>query len=735
MYQVQLPGTTTTVAVDPFQTYSICNTLTDCSSVIPILLKVCAVCGVVFRGRNYNSVQRAKGLSPQILFLFAKVSRPKTRMAEASSVSEISDELPFEVTCEDYIQRLSVGQRPPLQRGVADRLSYLMNRSRRARAESNGPCPENEVRSHEDIQSLSYTVASNDTVKASNRSSKGERCGFKKKGSWNRIKRMIGVKTAPADSETIGQSFSFPSSDDYSTTAKCSTLKRQNVAAKRVRSCPQSGLVDQEMLDHTIVSRLDGIDLIPLHSSRLVSKVLHPKFPQPDSASLHCPSFAGLSFVASPADLIARALEASGGRNHPEIVLDGFLPGCDDRWTVQVERVSTGRHSGWTAHIGNQRAASNLSHPQQLRSTLWGTEIPPTNLTDVEKVDAAEDPVLLLAAECSVPIDVDEDTFIVSSRDHLMAIHEIAATPLSRGNFTLALQVFFKLLKGLDLVSDYPFLKGTVLHNIGMIELWQGEYKKALSSFTRAVEERIRHLPKNHPDTVVSMARKGMTLFALERLNEATTTFETAMALVPREHLTKAKLRNNLGVLYYHKGSFAASLKEFTKSLEIQRTWLESSIRRESLVYDAATTLSNMGCVYMERRDHDLACHVYEEALLLQTTIFRHDTDFVLESMSNLAYAVARNGNVQRAIQILQSCLRLTKGRFGSSYPDSIEITGLVGFLQVKAQNYQEAMKSLSTVRKWQKANLPPSDPCCQHAIGIIELVEEKLESRTSVWV
>ena len=91
---------------------------------------------------------------------------------------------------------------------------------------------------------------------------------------------------------------------------------------------------------------------------------------------------------------------------------------------------------------------------RQLWSTLWGSEPPPASLLPtLEEIDSAatseDDPILDLAAESSVPIDVDEDTFIVSTREHLDAIHAIAAVPLQAGRWEAALRILNKLLVGL----------------------------------------------------------------------------------------------------------------------------------------------------------------------------------------------------------------------------------------------------------------------------------------------
>jgi tetratricopeptide (TPR) repeat protein len=664
--------------------------------------------------------------------------KPPQMAPEAGSVSELSYEEssspPLEVTREDHLQQITASQpQPHPHKGViARQLSSLMMKSRRKNSPRLPPRTsnvrrdavsvnsdnDNAVNSISGIQSLNYTVASHDTVKHSNTTAKPEQHGSSKKtgGHWSTIKRIMGVsKTAPIGDLT----------KSYSNETQ---QKRQNTATKaqtkRVRSLPSVPNTNNnrmlQKLDHSIRCRMDGVDILALGGVQTLCKALHPNYPLLDHDNQTIPTFSGDSPLLSCAQIVARATRARS-----EIILDGFVPGENDRWTVRIEKQPFEQQQ--------LRDGGSPSLPsRQLWNSLWGPE-PGPHKTDFD--ENADDPVLVLAAECAVPIDVDEDTFIISNREHFQAINEIACVPLAKGNIGLALGILFKLLKGLESATELRFLKGTTLHNIGVLLLWQGEYERALSRLGCAVDERVQHLPKAHPDIVVSMVRKGMALFALERFDECVAVLEVAMPLVPRDHLVKAKIGNNLGVVYYHQKDFVSALKEFTKSLEIQRTWLEASVRREALVLDAATTLSNMGRVYVERGDFDLACHVYEEALLLQTTMCAKDTDVVLETLTNLALAKTKDGNMKKGLQILHGCVRSKNSRFGHGSKTAMDTIGIMGYLYVQQKQYPDAMKCLSTVRKWQKANLPVDNSSYQQTKELVDSIEDALGKEVTLWV
>lgn len=398
-----------------------------------------------------------------------------------------------------------------------------------------------------------------------------------------------------------------------------------------------------------------------------------------------------------------------------------------------------------------------------LQRRLWGPESGPIDLTNLDEEEpinitndlktgnmdnnslhsGLDDPLLSLAAKCSIPIDIDEDTFIISSRDHIHSIQEIASASLAKGRFQVALRVLQSLLKGLNTMSqtdysqqtdkeeyDLRFSKGATMHNIGILQLWLGQYSEALTSFENAVIERERLLPKNHSDICVSLTRQASASFALGKLDLAKDAFEKALEMVPPGHIAQAKIFNNLGVVYYQQGNFTESLKEFTKSLDMQRAWLDAPVRRQCTIFDATITLSNMGKLYLQRADHDLSLYLYEESLLLQTSIFRKDHHMVLATLKSLALTKMRAGDVENGILILQGCLRSQSAKFGKNSPETTETVGLCGFLHAKINQYEESLQCFLQVRKWQKGNLPSGHPALKESKELIKTVETVACSR-----
>mmetsp|Transcript_37179 Transcript_37179/g.55612 ORF Transcript_37179/g.55612 Transcript_37179/m.55612 type:complete len:261 (-) Transcript_37179:2174-2956(-) len=260
-----------------------------------------------------------------------------------------------------------------------------------------------------------------------------------------------------------------------------------------------------------------------------------------------------------------------------------------------------------------------------------------------------------------------------------------------------------------------------------------------MKCFEEATEVRMECLVEDHPDIVVSLAKKGMVQFALDQLEEAQQSFEQALNIrqhvLDSDHLELAKIRNNLGCVMYQRGQLVDALECFTASLNIQRKWLEGPIRRESTVFDTSVTLGNMGKVFFDRNDNKMSQSISEEALLLQTTTFRKDHDIVLTTLRNLACAKVKNGEETKAINLYNSILRSQTAKYGCNSQYAVETKGLMCMIYVELDKFEEAQHCLTGVLQWQRENLEEHHPAVQKADDIMKRLEETIDDDDSVWI
>lgn len=493
-------------------------------------------------------------------------------------------------------------------------------------------------------KSVALTVNSQTTIKASNRKlSPGPQSRDSKQNSterkgWKGLKRLVGGTSPPKGSHRRIHS----KSEDYFRENKKHSMsddltqrnrvwsedgaRRRMVLASDKREASSFSSRAANKLDIAIRGRLDGIDILSLggvRKSTLWSRndaqiSLSPSKFERTASSLSFDPFQ-ITFVATKtsygaADLVKDMILFSGGKDDCEVILEGFFPGGSDRWTVKVN--SSSERSGEFL----EEVISDYGDSALLWDIMWGDSEPPPTPTHMKFSDSEDEDILTLASACSVPVDLDEDSFIIDTPEHFRSVQDVATVPLQSKRFDATLKIFEKLVSGLHERNDETLrhLEGCTRHNMGMVMMCQSNFKQAREMFTEAVKIRTACLPQNHPDVAVSLVREGHTYFALEEYDQARKSFSLALAMVPLEDATRAKILNGIGAVYYQQERFSEALKEFTSALEIQRQWLDGAVRRESIVYDASITLGNMGKVFLELKEYDVAFSVFEEACLVR---------------------------------------------------------------------------------------------------------------------
>lgn len=611
-----------------------------------------------------------------------------------------------------------------------------------------------------------------------------------KKTPWKKLKKFMGLPPGNSNKRSVGDDYTV--SDDVSVGRRAHSKSVDLEASQGATEGPRRRLLSMDLPksnngksqeepascqrkqhDDSVRGRLDGIDLLYLGPAHMISLERQTGF-KSNSECSSTPwepapsySFAGRSTQYCTQQMVTDMVRRSMGQEcSPEIILEGFFR--DDRWIVNLDmpkkstrslssRVESsdvliavdndnGRHSPDglpPLQLTDEEEHSHSTAPDEvprhkLWGSMWGSESKPppkpSHMTSVEDVDPDADSILEMAALCSVPIDVDEDTFMISNAQHLQAVHDLASVPLQHGHFGEAMEIFKRILRGIEIQESDALrhLEGVTLHNMSIISMWQEDYGQALDFAGKAIKARLQYLPEGHPDIAVSLVRQGYAYFALERYDMAEASFHAALEKLTEENVVKAKVLLNLGVARYQRGDDIAALKNFTDALEIQRVWLQGPVRREATVFGAAVMLGNMGKIHIKRGDYDLAVSVYEEALLLLTSMFRADHDLVLANLISLSLAWAFNSLPLKAGQILNGVLRSQLSRMGPATVPVVETTGAIGNLHFGLGNYEDALKCFTPVLKWQKANLQSEHPALQKTKDIMKKIKKSIKA---VWV
>lgn len=281
------------------------------------------------------------------------------------------------------------------------------------------------------LASFAGTVASVDTVKVSNNRPQQQPAtkstsaavvrkkgwGRKFKSRYNRLRKKTDV--IPEDAE-----------NDQWLSKSC----RPALLETR----PFESSAQKRQLDDAIRGRLDGMDVLSLGPARLLKGQLEPKLNR--FIATLSPPLTSYQMVRDMVD---------------PLVLEGFIPGGDDRWQVRMQpRPKQPLDTKSVVSITSNSTASTLNESpvtddedggsicdndspmslHQLLESMWGGAAPPPSvpIAPCPSTDSSndEDDVLQQAAVRSVPIDIDEDTFMVDTARHLQSVHDIASVQL-----------------------------------------------------------------------------------------------------------------------------------------------------------------------------------------------------------------------------------------------------------------------------------------------------------------
>jgi len=371
-----------------------------------------------------------------------------------------------------------------------------------------------------------------------------------------------------------------------------------------------------------------------------------------------------------------------------------------------------------------------------LLSQIWGKEgpPPPTHSVKFERAMDADEEEFGLRAVSSCPINAEKDIFLIQNNDHLQSAHSIAVLPLKYGRFDESIAVFGKILRSLKhQYNDRDHhLIGACLHNLGVLQMWAGRYEESLAYFNKAIGVRIRTMTFNHPSVAVSLSKVALAYFALEQLDKALEALEKALDVRKTcqqlGNLEVAKLYNNIAAIHYQKGDKKSALKKLKEALEIMRKLIEGPVRRESLVYDTSIILSNMGKIYLERKNYEMAYRMLEEALMVQTSTFRKNHDCILTSLGNIAFARGKEGQTTKALQVYKTLFRMQVEKFGTMSCEAIETKGLKSVLHIQLGQYKDAHRCLKEVLKWQHCHLDKHHPALTNTKNTIQKLRQAIK-------
>lgn len=172
-------------------------------------------------------------------------------------------------------------------------------------------------------------------------------------------------------------------------------------------------------------------------------------------------------------------------------------------------------------------------------------------------------------------------------------------------------------------------------------------------------------------DSQDSLVELGIILLSMEEHDDALKVFQRALKLRKEEiedlygdddldecNLKIAKVLNNIGCVNFEKGCMPEATKAFDEAISLQTSVFKNFVTlvcgvdsTSPGILTMASTMCNKGYVEIELDNFESAVKIFTESLTIQKSILGPGNKLVQSSLDNLGYAYVMQGQYDKALQ------------------------------------------------------------------------------------
>jgi len=242
---------------------------------------------------------------------------------------------------------------------------------------------------------------------------------------------------------------------------------------------------------------------------------------------------------------------------------------------------------------------------------------------------------------------------------------------IDQGDARRAIDCFERALDVIEKVRghDHPDTL-TSRNNLAYAYGAAGDLNRAIPLFERTLADRERILGPNHPDTLTSRNNLAYAYRAAGDLNRAIPLFERTLADAERilgpNHPNTLTSRNNLAGAYRAAGDLKRAIPLFERTLADAERILGPNHP------NTLTSRNNLAYAYESAGDLNRAIPLYERTLADRERILGPKHPNTLTSRNNLAGAYRAAGDLNRAIPLYERTLADAERILGPNHPDTL---------------------------------------------------------------
>mmetsp|Transcript_37605 Transcript_37605/g.55394 ORF Transcript_37605/g.55394 Transcript_37605/m.55394 type:complete len:691 (+) Transcript_37605:145-2217(+) len=303
-----------------------------------------------------------------------------------------------------------------------------------------------------------------------------------------------------------------------------------------------------------------------------------------------------------------------------------------------------------------------LTDHNEFGSTVLGTTTPLKSSSNYEQGDGCAREIYkkkrfdegMHTFGSAMSIDFDDPMNISVELNYAFLLYNMAQCQVKIDNDDEASKLYLKvqlILEEHKGISHHP-LRTISIHKIGQLQYFRGELSNAVNTFIRAYRVAKKTLGDSRFDVI-------------------------------------AATLNSLGLLYYQDSGNGQEMAMdlFQQALKL-RVYVFGNEHK-----DVATTLNNIGRIYMQQADFESALSTFEQVLSIREEVLGKNHVDIAAAVFNVGQAYHKSGELQCAIDYYTDYLNMTVKKVGIEHLDVAEVLSIMGQVYQDKMNFEKAMK------------------------------------------
>ena len=227
---------------------------------------------------------------------------------------------------------------------------------------------------------------------------------------------------------------------------------------------------------------------------------------------------------------------------------------------------------------------------------------------------------------------------------------------------------------------------------LGNIQRGKGNDTDAITSFSCALDIRIKLFGAEHPKTADSYHSVGNTQQSLGNYTAALEShkrgFDIRVKLFGKEHPNTADSYHSVGVTQHSLGNYTAALESNKRALDIRIKWSGDEHR------NTADSYHSVGVTQHSLGNYTAALELEKRALDIKIKLFGEEHPKTAHSYHSVGVTQHSLGNYTAALESEKRALDIRIKLFGEEHPTTADSYHSVGVTQHSLGNYTAALES-----------------------------------------